>query len=229
MARPHLGVLLEDREEQHHSLPHQQILILFPSSSTSCRGQRRGNKMRGRPVVPQGWGIIPARWPRTTDADAPKEEIEDVKSLAQRAKRWTAAAVSRAARKSQGLGVRLMPSGSQGKVENKSGARRQGTYLEQYYKHRNWWTLSPALRFSDDCNFFGIYIWHNWLYKHGVYGARQGVFRGCQLLASRDQSLLFQPMPLDGTISAERKTCLTLEKLWKKYFNLWWDCELPLS
>lgn len=29
---------------------------------------------------------------------------------------------------------------------------------EQRHKHRNWWTRSPALRFSDDCIFLCIYL-----------------------------------------------------------------------
>lgn len=60
-------------------------------------------------------------------------------------------------RKPQGEGLRLMPSGTQGKVENKSEARRQGTHPGAAYKHRNRWTLSPALRFSDD-RIFCVFI-----------------------------------------------------------------------
>lgn len=120
-----------------------------------------------------------------------------------------------------------MLSGTQGRAEDKSGARRQGTCLGTAPGALK---VMDMLRFGDDC---GVCVcswpqlvtqaWYLW----GQAGSLLWLPVVCQ---QRPVSPILDHCFGWSCYFSRGKTmqtCLMLEKLCEKHSTQWWDCELP--
>lgn len=123
----------------------------------------------------------------------------------------------------RGEGARLLPFGTQGRAEDKSGASRQGTCLGTEPGARK---VTGTLRFSGDCSVC-VCIWPQLVTQAGyLWGQAGSLLRLPAVCQWRPLSPILARCIGWSCYSNWGKniqTCLTLEKLWEKHsvVGLW--------